>query len=132
LQLLAQRILADVEGTTDDRCQPFAQALKAMLPRVEAATAAAGKLMAEQGPRTALSNANAYLQLMGHTVAAWMWLRQANAAAALTAPEDADFAQGKLQAAQYFFHWELPRVELDAQRLIDADNTFINMNSRWF
>lgn len=132
LQLLSQRILADVECTTDDRCQPFAQALKAMLPRVEAATAAAGKLMAEQGPRRALSNANAYLQLMGHTVAAWMWLRQANAAAALDAPEDADFAQGKLQAAQYFFRWELPRVELDAQRLIDADNTFINMNSRWF
>ena len=132
LQLLSQRILADVECTTDDRCQPFAQALKAMLPRVEAATTAAGKLMAEQGPRMALSNANAYLQLMGHTVAAWMWLRQANAAAALDAPADADFAQGKLQAAQYFFRWELPRVELDAQRLIDADNTFINMNSRWF
>ena len=72
LQLLARRILADVERTTDDRCQPFAQALKAMLPRVEAATTAAGKLMAEQGPRMALSNANAYLQLMGHTVAAWM------------------------------------------------------------
>ena len=132
LQLLARRILADVERTTDDRCQPFAQALKAMLPRVEAATTAAGKLMAEQGPRMALSNANAYLQLMGHTVAAWMWLRQANAAAALDAPEDTDFAQGKLQAAQYFFHWELPRVELDAQRLIDADDTFINMDNRWF
>ena len=55
LQLLARRILADVERTTDDRCQPFAQALKAMLPRVEAATTAAGKLMAEQGPRMALS-----------------------------------------------------------------------------
>lgn len=132
LQLLAQRILADVEHTTDERCLPFADALKAILPRVEAATAAAGKLMAEQGPRTALSNANAYLQLMGHTVAAWMWLRQANAAAALTALEDNDFGQGKLQAAQYFFHWELPRVELDAQRLIDADNTFITMDSRWF
>ena len=132
LQLLAQRILADVDNTADDRCQPFAQALKAMLPRVEAATTAAGKLMAEQGPRMALSNANAYLQLMGHTVAAWMWLRQANAAAALDAPEDTDFAQGKLQAAQYFFHWELPRVELDAQRLIDADDTFITMDNCWF
>ena len=132
LQLLAQRILADVEHTTDERCLPFASALKAILPRVEAATAATGKLMAEQGPRMALSNANAYLQLMGHTVAAWMWLRQANAAATLSAPEDNDFARGKLQAAQYFFHWELPRVELDAQRLIDADNTFITMDSRWF
>lgn len=132
LQLLAQRILADVDRTTDERCQPFAEALKAMLPRVETATAAVGRLMAEQGPRMALSNTNAYLQLMGHIVAAWMWLRQANAAAALSAPEDADFAQGKLQAAQFFFHWELPRVELDAQRLIDADDTFINMESRWF
>lgn len=132
LQLLAQRMLADIDNTTDERCQPFAQALKAMLPRIEAATTVAGKLMAEQGPRMALSNANAYLQLMGHTVAAWMWLRQANAAAALEAPEDHNFVQGKLQAAQYFFHWELPRVELDAQRLISADNTFIKMEDHWF
>ncbi|MED5388171.1 MAG: acyl-CoA dehydrogenase [Pseudomonadota bacterium] len=132
LQLLGERILADVNRTTDASCLPFAEALKAILPRVEAATAAAGKRLAEQGPRQALSNANAYLQLMGHTIAAWMWLRQANAAAELKAPEDADFARGKLQAAQYFFRWELPRVELDAQRLVDADDTFITMDSRWF
>ena len=132
MQLLASRILADVQASTDERCKPYADALQRMLPLIEQATAASGALMKEKGPRVGLSNANAYLQLVGHTVAAWMWLRQANAAVKLDAPEDTDFANGKLMAAKYFFHWELPRVELDAQRLIDADSTFMDMDSRWF
>ena len=132
MQLLAGKIMADVEATSDVRCKPFATALQAMLPKIQAATEASGKLMADKGPRVALSNGNAYLQLVGHTVAAWMWLRQANAAVKLDRPEDEDFANGKLMAATYFFRWELPRVELDAQRLVDADSTFMDMDSRWF
>ncbi|MZR63994.1 acyl-CoA dehydrogenase [Alcanivorax sp. DP30] len=132
MQLLVERIMADVAATSDARCEPFAEALQTMLPKVEAATRAAGALMAQQGPTAGLSNANAYLQLVGHVVAAWMWLRQANAAAALTSVEDEDFACGKLQAARYFFQWELPRVELEVQRLLEGDRTFLEMEDRWF
>ncbi|MBQ25496.1 acyl-CoA dehydrogenase [Alcanivorax sp.] len=132
MMLLASRIVADVQATTDERCKPMAEALQAMLPNIEKATQAVGKQMASAGPRAALSNANAYLQLLGHTVAAWMWLRQANAAVALSNPDDAIFAKGKLQAARYFFRWELPRVEWDAQQLINGDDTFIEMDPGWF
>ncbi len=132
LQLLAARIMADVQATADERCQPMADALQAMLPLIEQATQAVGKQMASAGPREALSNANAYLQVMGHTVAAWMWLRQANAAVALEKPDDEAFAKGKLQAARYFFRWELPRVEWDAKQLINGDDTFMEMDTRWF
>ena len=132
MQLLGARIMADVTATRDTRCQPFAEALQAMLPKVEAATKAAGVMMAEQGATAGLSNANAYLQLVGHVVAAWMWLRQANAAVALTAAEDENFASGKLQAARFFFQWELPRVELEVQRLLEGDRTFLDMQNRWF
>lgn len=132
LQLLAERIMRDVNATTDSRCVSFAKALQAMLPKIQATTEVAGKLLAEQGPTVGLSNANAYLQLVGHVVAAWMWLRQANAAVALTAAEDQDFASGKLQAARYFFQWELPRVEVDVQRLLEGDRTFLEMEDRWF
>ena len=132
MMLLASRIVADVQATTDERCKPMAEALQAMLPNIEQATQAVGKQMASAGPRAALSNANAYLQLLGHTVAAWMWLRQANAAVALSNPDDAIFAKGKLQAARYFFRWELPRVEWDAQQLINGDDTFIEMDPGWF
>ncbi len=131
MQLLAGRIMSDVAATSDSRCRPFADALQVMLPKVEAATAAAGKLMAAKGPTAGLSNANAYLQLVGHVVAAWMWLRQANAAVQLGS-EDTDFANGKLQAARYFFQWELPRVEVDVQCLLDNDSTFLDMEDRWF
>ena len=130
--LLASRIMVDVQATTDERCKPMAEALQAMLPNIEKATQAVGKQMASDGPRAALSNANAYLQLLGHTVAAWMWLRQANAAVALSNPDDAIFAKGKLQAARYFFRWELPRVEWDAQQLINGDDTFMEMDPGWF
>ena len=132
MMLLASRIVADVQATTDERCKPMAEALQAMLPNIEKATQAVGKQMASAGPRAALSNANAYLQLLGHTVAAWMWLRQANAAVALSNPDDAIFAKGKLQAARYFFRWELPRVEWDAQQLINGDDTFMEMDPGWF
>ncbi|WP_290524644.1 acyl-CoA dehydrogenase [Alcanivorax sp.] len=131
MKLLAEHIMADVSATSDSRCRPFADALQAMLPKVDAVTRAAGKTLAEKGPTTGLSNANAYLQLVGHVVAAWMWLRQANAAVQLD-DGDADFANGKLQAARYFFQWELPRVEVDVARLLEGDRTFLEMEDRWF
>lgn len=132
LVLLAQRIMADVSATTDSRCQPFACALQDMLPKVQSVTEAVGKQLASEGAAAALSNANAYLQLLGHVVAAWMWLRQANAAVALTSAEDEDFANGKLQAARYFFQWELPRVETDITRLQEGDRSSLDMQNRWF
>ncbi|EKF75545.1 acyl-CoA dehydrogenase [Alcanivorax hongdengensis A-11-3] len=132
LQLLAERISADIAATTDPRCQPFASALQAMLPKVQQATDVVGRQMQSEGPGRALSNAYAYLRLVGHVVAAWMWLRQANAALKLEAAEDADFAAGKLQAARYFFRWELSRVELDFERLCEGDDTFTQMEPRWF
>ncbi|MEQ3636374.1 acyl-CoA dehydrogenase [Alcanivorax sp.] len=132
LLLLASRIMADVLATANENCKPMAGALQAMLPLIEKATQAVGNQIASAGPRIALSNANAYLQLLGQVVAAWMWLRQANAAALLTNPEDAAFAKGKLQAARYFFRWELPRVEWDAQQLISGDGTIAEMEPGWF
>jgi butyryl-CoA dehydrogenase len=132
LVLLASRIMADVLATANENCKPMAGALQAMLPLIEKATQAVGNQMASAGARIALSNANAYLQLLGQVVAAWMWLRQANAAALLTNPDDAAFAKGKLQAARYFFRWELPRVKWDAQQLINGDDTFADMDPSWF
>ncbi|MDX1803575.1 MAG: acyl-CoA dehydrogenase, partial [Alcanivorax sp.] len=102
LQLLAERMQADIRVSDNPRCREFARQLAAMLPRVQQATEAVGRQLAKSGPELALSNANAYLQLVGHVVAGWMWLRQANAAVRLGDPADADFVAGKLQAAQYF------------------------------
>jgi butyryl-CoA dehydrogenase len=65
-----------------------------------------------------------------------MWLRQANAAAIGLNGADGDrerhFYEGKLQAAQYFFHWELPTVAQDLVLLRNMDDTCLAMKAEWF
>ncbi|WP_425146208.1 acyl-CoA dehydrogenase [Deinococcus sp.] len=88
---------------------------------------------AELGPDLFLANANSALEMLGHTVIGWMWLRQAAAAArALPAGKDADFYHGKLQAARFFAVYELPKVKAHADLLASADSTTLQMQGEWF
>jgi len=81
-----------------------AQALARALQRVGAATKAAWSTGV---PAEALANATPYLQAFGHTVLAWIWLD-----VALALPDNAtSFSQGKRAAMQYFFHYELPKID---------------------
>jgi hypothetical protein len=87
-------------------------------------------------PSRALANASAYLDLVSRTVIGWLWLRQATVASralssARSAPEDA-FYRGKLQAARYWFGWELPRTEQLATLLERGDTTPFDMQDAWF
>ncbi len=82
-----------------------------------------------------LANAHAYLELLGHTVVAWMWLRQALIAArALGSAKEADrdFYRGKLQACQFFFAWELPKTQHQSDLLRSFDRTTTDMRPGWF
>jgi hypothetical protein len=92
--------------------------------------------MADHGPDRTLANASVYLRLFGHVTVAWMWLRQANAAAQCLngahSETDANFYQGKMQAARYFFAWELPTVARDIALLEALDDTCFNMRDEWF
>ncbi|MGI8746735.1 MAG: acyl-CoA dehydrogenase [Deinococcus sp.] len=94
-----------------------------------------GGRAAELGPDHFLANADSALEMLGHTVIGWMWLRQANAAArALPSAQgdDQDFYRGKLQAARFFAVHELPRVRAHAELLASADPTTLEMQPGWF
>jgi alkylation response protein AidB-like acyl-CoA dehydrogenase len=61
-----------------------------------------------------LANAAAYLEAFGHVVVAWQWLDQAfraESALATASGLEQDFYRGKLAACDFYFGWELPRVE---------------------
>jgi len=75
--------------------------------------------------RLYLANASIYLDLFGHVAIAWMWLRQAAAAARAKSAGtgDADFHDGKLIAARYFFRYELIKAEPWADLLASLDDT---------
>ena len=136
LQLLMQAMQVDLEAATSARGQQWALSLSETLQRAVQVTQALGKALMTENPDRVLANASCYLHLFGHITVAWMWLRQANVAekalATATSEQDRNFYQGKLQAAQYFFHWELPTVAQDIVLLENRDDTCLAMEADWF
>ena len=90
-----------------------------------------------QDPDTALANATVYLDFFGRILAAWIWLKQAVKAAqamndgSIGESED-NFYNGKLQAARYYFQWELPEIETQARLLKRFDSVPLDMKDEWF
>lgn len=78
-----------------------------------------------------LANATVYLEAFGHLVMAWIWMEQ-SIVARRASTEDANFYAGKLQACQWFFRWELPRVDAQLDLLSALDNTTLRMQNNWF
>ncbi len=129
LALLGGRVMATVarakqfEALTD-----FADALTQALLRGDTATRAA---WSTGNASEALANAVPYLQAFGHTVLAWMWLDMAttalklDAAPAQVGTQSATLdttqniikdrtrgrTQGLIGATQYFFRYELPKID---------------------
>jgi len=69
-------------------------------------------------------------------VVAWIWLDVARAAAARLAGEpggeDLDHLRGTLQAATYFFRFELPKVGAWLEVARRCDPTYREMPDAWF
>ncbi len=84
-----------------------------------------------------LANATLYLELFGHVIIAWMWLRQAITATRALARQDvtaADraFYEGKQHTCRYFMRYELPRIQWRASLLSSLDDTTLTMRDDWF
>ena len=78
-----------------------------------------------------LANASIYLEAFGHLVMSWIWLEQAITAHAAQRDDQAFYA-GKRQACDWFFRWELPRVDAQLDLLDSLDKTTLNMQDDWF
>ncbi len=134
LAILAARIGETVAAATSDaRLADHAADLAAHLSETIALTRQlAGELAAN--PRRALANATIYLDMFGHVVIAWMWLRQALVAARKLDAGDGDaaFMNGKLAACRYFFAYELPKARTQRELLAKLDDTTLEMKAEWF
>ena len=136
LQVLLEQIGADLKASEGlEGVAEIRAALQTAASQCQAAFSAIVGRAAELGPDLYLANANSALEMLGHTVVGWMWLRQ-GVAAAHKLPEargdDADFYQGKLQAARFFAVYELPKVKPHADLLASADRTTHDMHGEWF
>lgn len=107
LQLLAGRINSTIERAIQrPDLAEHANALGKALQQVGAATKAA---WATGEPGEALANAVPYMQAFGHLVLAWIWLDVMLAVPADAAKSIAPH-QGRMRAATYFYHYELPKI----------------------
>ena len=130
LQLLVARIQATQARACAvpelaDHAQALGQALQLLQTSTEAAWAT-GK------PLDALANAVPYMQGFGHTVLAWIWLDVALAALRTDDKKARPSTVGKLGAARYFFHYELPKIGAWLQVVSSRDLTCAELPEQAF
>lgn len=130
-------ILATCEqaGTQAD-LQPFASALVTAVEQLKDVTSTVLAATQTQDIDLVFSNSVTYLDLFGHVVIAWMWLKQGVVAhvALQQSPhqDDVDFYQGKLQAMKFFYHVELPKTVHWGALVKGIDRSSFDMQGAWF
>lgn len=137
LKLLMKRMqetAANAEAS--ETLGPYANQLATTLQELQSTTLAVAQTMQAGQVDTALANASYYLDAMGHTVVAWIWLAQALIAEQELAKQpgdtEADFYRGKLQACKYFFRYELPQVPVWSAIVRDMETATLEMENEWF
>ncbi|WP_322012138.1 acyl-CoA dehydrogenase [Paraburkholderia sp. J12] len=136
IALLAREIDATLrQAAGQTGLEEEAQALTAAWSEMETTLAVLRPALKEDATR-ALALANAFLEAFGHTVMAWLWLRQAlvatRALAGSPATGDVAFYRGKLQTCRWFFRHELPRTNVQHALLRRLDDTALAMAPDWF
>jgi hypothetical protein len=122
------------EAGADAALAGYAAELQTALDEIARTLAALAPVLAGN-PTLALANAVLFLEAFGHTVMAWIWLRQALAAQrglARGLAADADFYRGKLAACRWFYRWELPKIRQWHELLRSLDDTTLTMPAASF
>ncbi|REL35584.1 acyl-CoA dehydrogenase [Thalassotalea euphylliae] len=142
-----QALMAEINDTIKDAtshealneyCQRLGSAIATLNHTTDKLLTAMGN-SSSQGSESidqVLANSVHYLSMFGHVVVAWLWLKQAKIAATALPKANHEseqyFYQGKLQAAQYFYRYELTQIQQWASLLNDLDDTCHQMQANWF
>ncbi len=124
-----------VEARSIDVLAEYAELLSETIRELEATTEELIRVRDIGEVELFLANAGIYLDIFGHVVVAWMWLWQSiEAARRIDAASEADrnFYQGKIQACQYFYRYEMNTVPERLALLTAADDTCLTMDNAWF
>jgi butyryl-CoA dehydrogenase len=132
LKLYAERVQATVRAAQSAGLNAQAEQLQDALARLVAATRAAWSVV---DPEEALANATPYLEAFGHVTLAWLWLDLARVAhTPLVGADEASIhhRRGLVQAMQYFYAYELPKIDAWLTVVADRNPTCRAMHDAWF
>jgi alkylation response protein AidB-like acyl-CoA dehydrogenase len=115
---------------------PYGNRLREAVERLKTVTAKQVEAAIRGEIELFLADASLYLEMFGYVTVAWQWLLQGLTATAklaqATGEADKNFYQGKIMTMKYFFHYELPRMEGPAHRLLEADGLTVAMKPALF
>ena len=126
-----------IEAALEKPClAEYSKRLKDGVERLTEVTSHLIRFALEGEREVFLADSTLYLEFFGLIAIGWQWLRQG-----LTAekglgnnPSQGDilFYQGKLFTMRYFFHYELPKMQGLAARLMENDGLTVEMEKRFF
>ena len=135
-RLLMKKISESVaEASNVEALRESAQALEKWSRLAAETTASMGAKAGQVDAETYLANATIYLDMLGHVVVGWLWLKQAQAALKAIETGGAagdDYYDGKIKACQYFFRYEMPVIESQCALLVSMDRTCLEMDEAGF
>jgi butyryl-CoA dehydrogenase len=116
--------------------QPYARELEEAADKLKKVTAHLVGLAMQGKVDLFLADSTLYLEFFGIITIGWQWLLQAIAArkALKLNPSDAEmnFYQGKLYTFEYFFQYELPKIEGLTKTLLAGTGITLNINKDFF
>ncbi|MFO0549591.1 MAG: acyl-CoA dehydrogenase [Polyangiaceae bacterium] len=129
LRLFVEEVDEACQRADDARVDPTwtAAVRTAMGTVVEVTTALGGRGLSGDVEGMLLHSAD-YLDMFSTVAVAWVWLL----VAARAARGSDDFARGKMLAAEYWIHTELPRVAHLARLCIDGESSYARMSADAF
>ncbi|MBT0586393.1 acyl-CoA dehydrogenase [Alteromonas oceanisediminis] len=136
LRTLQQRVEIDLAKATSTRTRALVAKLTPYLGQLQSIIGHIGKTLQGDQQAAQLANAQCFMNVFSSIVMSWVWIRQAIAAEAMESTQNGSdhsaFIQGKLAAAEYYIHWELPLVQRDLSLLETIDPTCDTMQPDWF
>lgn len=133
--LFYQKLMDRIESTIGDaqqesRLKEAAEQLQQAMATIKDITLAIDNEIKNGDKTKALANATIYLDIFGHLVVGWLWLRQGIKAIdglAGKGEQSSAFYEGKILACQYFSRYELPSINSMATLLKSIDTTSLDI-----
>jgi len=137
LRLYLEEVQAVIErAQLYEGLRPYADRLKETLEKLQTVTMHRVQFALQGDIEEFLADATLYLEMFGIIAIAWQWLIQGVAAQRALETDCSDsegrFYEGKLRTMRYFFHYEVPKINGLAARLMESDGLTVNTDSAVF
>lgn len=124
------------EAGKDPVLAPYAHRLETALEKLQEVTKHLMGIAMSGDIENFLADATLYLELFGIVTMAWEWLNQGIAVQeglkGDLSESESQFYQGKLFTLKYFYHYELPKIQGPAARLLETEAVTFEMKEEFF